>query len=130
MIQLTNVRVWLASAPVDMRRSFDSLAEHVRAFLGHDPLGGHLFVFRSRSGHSVKVLWWDRNGLVLYYKRLERGSFSFPSDPSARSICIDGTQLLRLLQGMPVVREMPQTTAALPPVAADESFQPAMAKII
>ncbi len=50
------VQVWVATAPVDMRKSFDGLAEVVRAFLGRDPLSGHLFVFRNRSGQRVKVL--------------------------------------------------------------------------
>jgi len=60
-----NIQVWVATAPVDMRKSFDGLAEVVRAFLGHDPLSGNLFVFRNRSAQRVKVLWWDRNGLAL-----------------------------------------------------------------
>ena len=81
MIRTGNVSVWLATAPVDMRRSFDGLAEHVRAFLGHDPLSGSMFVFRNRSAQRVKILWWDHSGggLAIYYKRLEKGTFQFPS---------------------------------------------------
>jgi transposase len=92
---------------VDMRRSFDGLAEHVRAFLGHDPLCGHMFVFRNRSGERLKILWWDRNGLVLYYKRLEKGTFRFPAiDPSIGQKCLtlDGNQLLHLLAGSQIVQ--------------------------
>jgi transposase len=73
------LRVWVATAPVDMRKSFDGLAEVVRAFLGQDPQSGHMFVFRNRSGQRVKVLWWDKNGLAIYYKRLEKGTFAFPA---------------------------------------------------
>ena len=72
---LEGVQVWVATTPVDMRKSFDSLAEVVRSFLGRDPLSGSLFVFRNKGGQLVKVLWWDRDGLAIYYKRLERGVF-------------------------------------------------------
>jgi transposase len=78
LIGARGVQVWLATAPVDMRRSFDGLAEHVRAFLGHDPLSGSMFVFHNRSSERVKILWWDQDGLAVYYKRLERGTFQFP----------------------------------------------------
>ena len=98
------VRIFLCTRPTDMRKSFDGLAEHVRAFLGHDPLCGHLFVFRNRSAERVKILWWDRNGLVLFYKRLERGTFQFPSSTD-KSMAIDSAQLLRLLEGMQIVGE-------------------------
>lgn len=96
---LAGVRVWLASTPVDLRKSFDGLAEVVRSFLKDDPLSGHLFVFRNRGGHLVKILWWDRDGLAIYYKRLERGEFPFPQS-SAVSVEISGEQLLRLLSGL------------------------------
>jgi len=98
------VRVWVATAPVDMRKSFDGLAEHVRAFLGHDPLGGSMFVFRNRSAQRVKILWWDKDGLAIYYKRLEKGTFQFPSAPGSRdqALTIDSTALMRLLSGLAI----------------------------
>jgi transposase len=95
------MQVWVATAPVDMRRSFDGLAEHVRAFLGDDPLSGSMFVFRNRSSERVKILWWDRDGLAIYYKRLERGTFRFPSGDE-KSIAIDRADLVRLLEGMEI----------------------------
>lgn len=100
-----NVQVWLATEPVDMRRSFDGLAEHVRAFLGHDPLSGSLFVFRSRSSQSVKILWWDKDGLAIYYKRLEEGTFQFPAagesgGSGGKAVAIDSAGLMRLLSGL------------------------------
>ena len=101
MIRTGNVSVWLATAPVDMRRSFDGLAEHVRAFLGHDPLSGSMFVFRNRSAQRVKILWWDHSGggLAIYYKRLEKGTFQFPSGQE-KALAIDSATLMRLLSGL------------------------------
>ncbi len=98
---LAHVQVWVATTPVDMRKSFDGLAEVVRRFLGRDPLSGDLFVFRNRGGHLVKVLWWDRDGLAIYYKRLERGAFRFPH-AGEPSIEIEPQALLRLLSGCDV----------------------------
>jgi transposase len=97
----SGVQVWLATGAVDMRRSFDRLAEHVRAILANDPLSGHLFVFRNRSGERVKILWWDQGGYAIYYKRLERGTFQFPAS-GEKSIAIDSRQLMKLLSGLPV----------------------------
>ncbi len=65
------VQIWVATTPVDMRQGFDRLSARVREHLGHNPLGGHLFVFRNRSAERVKILWWDGSGLVLYYNKLE-----------------------------------------------------------
>ena len=61
-------RIWLAAEATDMRCGFDRLAERVRVVIGQDPLGGHLFVFRSRRGDRLKILLWDRDGFVLWYK--------------------------------------------------------------
>jgi len=97
------VRIYVATTPVDMRKSFDGLVEVVRSFLGHDPLSGSMFVFRNRAGHMLKILWWDDGGLAIFYKRLERGTFRFPYS-GEKSLVIDRDQLLRLLQGLEVVR--------------------------
>jgi transposase len=94
----TGVRIWLADQPVDMRRSFDALAEHVRTILADDPMSGHLFVFRNRTSQRVKILWWDSDGYVLYYKRLEHGTFLFPA-AGGKSVAVSAEQLKRLLSG-------------------------------
>ena len=75
-------KVFVCSRPTDMRCGFDTLAEQVRRFLAEDPLSGHLFVFRSRKGDRVKVLYWDTDGYALWCKRLERGTVRLPTvDP-------------------------------------------------
>ena len=111
MIGAGNVQVWVATSPVDMRKSFDGLAEVVRAFLGHDPLSGSMFVFRNRSAERVKILWWDRDGLAIYYKRLEKGTFQFPAAGGKpglsgveRSLAISSADLVKLLSGYAIER--------------------------
>ena len=74
-----NVRVWLATGHTDMRKSFSSLGMIVQEMLKRDPHSGHLFVFRSRRGDLIKVIWHDGQGACLYTKRLERGRFLWPS---------------------------------------------------
>jgi transposase len=101
VIHSGNVSVWVATVPVDMRRSFDGLAEVVRTFLGQDPLSGSMFVFRNKNAQRAKVLWWDREGLCIYYKRIEKGTFRFPGS-DAKSVAISSAELLRLLAGMPL----------------------------
>jgi transposase len=63
------VRIWLGSQPVDLRRSFDGLAEQVRQHLQGDPLSGHVFVFRNKRADRVKLLYWDEDGYVIVYKK-------------------------------------------------------------
>ena len=71
-------RIWLAAEATDMRCGFDRLAQGVQAVIGEDPLSGHLFLFRSRGGDRLKILTWDRDGYVLWYKWLEAGLFKLP----------------------------------------------------
>jgi transposase len=78
----TAVRVFLCTRPTDMRKGFDGLQGMVREFLGQGPLSGHLFLFLNRRRDRIKLLWWDRDGLVIWYKRLEAGTFQ-QLDPSA-----------------------------------------------
>jgi len=93
------VRIWLATRPTDMRKSFDGLAEVVRQQLERDPLSGQLFVFRNKRGDRVKLLYWDEDGFVLVYKRLEAGTFRFPA-ADAGGVEIRAADLQMLLDGV------------------------------
>jgi transposase len=94
-------RIWLAVAPADMRCSFDRLAELAASITGQDPLCGHLFLFRSRGGDRIKILYWDRDGYALYYKRLEEGTFKLPRvEPAARCVELRPSELAMMLDGI------------------------------
>ena len=77
-------RVFLATEPTDMRKGFDGLFALVERVIQEDPFSGHLFVFRNHRRDRLKVLWWDRDGLAIFYKRLEKGCYEFPTDPTVR----------------------------------------------
>lgn len=95
------VNIFLCLAPTDMRKSFDSLAAVVRESLQLDPLSGHLFVFRSKRGDRLKLLYWEETGYALWYKRLEAGTFRFPAASEEQSsVAISATDLAMLLDGV------------------------------
>src|ERR1700743_2822046 len=93
------VRIWLAAGLTDMRRGFDGLAALVQQHLGQDPFSGHLFVFRGKRGHLLKILWWDGQGLVLYAKRLDRGRFVWPQAKDG-VVALTPAQLAMLAEGI------------------------------
>ena len=97
----SSVRVFLCLLPADMRWSFDSLASLVTRVLEADPLSGHLFVFRNRRGDRVKILYWDRDGYAIWYKRLEQGVFRFPPYDAA-GMEVSAADLALVLEGIDV----------------------------
>jgi transposase len=106
-------RIWLATEATDMRCGFDRLAERVRGVIGQDPLSGHYFVFRSRRGDRLKILVWDRDGFLLWYKRLESGVFKLPRVPEgARSMELRASELAMILDGIDVskLKRVPRYT--------------------
>ena len=92
------VRVYFCVEATDMRKSFDGLSGMVVNIIKQSPVSGHLFVFRNRRGNSVKLLYWDGDGFAIWYKRLEKGTFSVPK------IAEDGTinhrDLSMMLEGV------------------------------
>jgi transposase len=120
-------RVFLCTLPTDMRKSFDSLAGLVQQHLDQDPLAGDLFVFRSKRGDRVKLLYWDSDGLAIWYKRLEEGTFTLPPAGGQREqigqhgLVLRPAELAMLLDGVDLASvkrhkryQRPRLTAAAP----------------
>jgi transposase len=93
------VRVYLATKPADMRKSFDGLAALASGSLALDPLSGHLFVFVNKRRDRIKILYWDRDGMAVWAKRLERGTFRLPA-AGAESVEMTTAELAALLAGI------------------------------
>jgi transposase len=100
MFGLTSAtRIYLYRPYCDMRKSFDGLCGLIRRELGADPLSGSLFVFCNRRCNMVKILYWDRDGFALWFKRLEQGRFSLPASSTSDGH-IDRRDLSMLLEGV------------------------------
>lgn len=105
-------RYYLYRAATDMRKSFDGLCGLVTSSLGRDPLSGEVFVFINRRRTHIKLLVWDRSGFVLYYKRLEEGTFELPSLPEAGPL--SWQQLVFMLEGVSLASARYRKRYALP----------------
>jgi transposase len=96
-----SVKIYFATGLVDMRNGIDGLRALVEQVLRKDPNEGHLFVFVGKSRDKVKILFWDKNGYVLYFKRLERGRFQLPvADDRRTRVEMEATELAMLLDGI------------------------------
>ncbi len=99
-----STRIFVCTKPIDMRRSFDGLFGLVQSLIHEDPFSGHLFLFRSRRGDFIKILWWDLDGWAIFAKRLEVGTFRFPDvyfvDGKYQPIEMVRSELLLLLEGI------------------------------
>ena len=92
-------RILLAVEPVDGRKGIDSLAGVVRGVLKGDPMSGDLLVFKNCRGDKLKILAWMGDGFALYLRRLERGTFAFPS-AQAVTVSVTQTELAMILGGV------------------------------
>jgi transposase len=90
-----SARVCVCTTPTDMRKSFDGLCAVAQLLVKQDPFSGHLFVFLSRRRDRVKILYWDRSGFCLVYKRLEEGTFRMPERGE-----IGARELMMVLEGL------------------------------
>ena len=104
MIQVASTsRIFVFTEPTDMRKSFNGLSGIVAAHFDVDLLSGHLFLFFNRRCDCVKVLAWDRDGLAIWYKRLEAGTFELsPLRSEGTSMEIDHVKLSMLLSGIDI----------------------------
>lgn len=95
-----NTRIYLHVPATDLRKSFDGLTGLVRSAFETDPRDGSWFLFFNKRRDRVKILWWDRDGFALWYKRLERGTFETLPAHDATTLELDATQLTLLLSGI------------------------------
>ncbi len=107
-----DLRVYLYTKPCDMRRSFDVLSRMVEEHFGRSVRSGGVFVFFSRSRDRAKLLYWDRDGFALWYKRLEAGVFRVSSDSETEEVT--GVDLQLLLEGMELRRIKFRSTNTFP----------------
>ena len=96
-------RIFMAVKPIDMRRSFDGLSATIAEALGSNPLSGDLYLFRGRRADRIKAIAWDRTGLAIWYKRLEKGKYKWPTRECA-SIELTEQELALLLDGVDFTR--------------------------
>jgi transposase len=92
-------RIWLKAGITNMQKGIDGLSLLVQDVLQSDPFSGHMFVFRGKRSHMVKLLWYDGQGMCLYTKRLERGRFVWPQVEDGK-IQISNAQLSMLMEGI------------------------------
>lgn len=111
MILGGGVRAYVCAEPVDMRKSIDGLSQLVEPLFRTDPFGGQVFVFLGRRRNKVKLLWWDRHGFFLLYKRLERGRFPSASELARGALSM--AELMAFLEGIDLsrARRLPRVNA-------------------
>ena len=101
MTDLTDLRIFVSTTPINMNFSFDRLMGLAESVFQQEPLSGHLFLFLNRQRDRIKILYWDVDGFCIWYKRLEVGVFQLPkSSEGAPRIELDCRQLNRLLGGL------------------------------
>lgn len=93
-------QIYVSLSPIDMRKSIDSLSALVVEDFKNDPQSGHLFIFFNRCRDKVKIVYWDKNGFVLHYKRMEKHRFVVPKLIDKMHLIISETQLNGLLAGL------------------------------
>jgi len=108
-------KVYLCTMPTDMRRGFDGLMRMAEEHLQQNVLAGGLFVFVNRGRDRVKLLYWDQDGLAVWYKRLERGTFALPQiDEETVSVILSATELAMLLGGVDLKRARKRNRYQIP----------------
>ncbi|WP_281886239.1 IS66 family insertion sequence element accessory protein TnpB [Paenibacillus sp. YYML68] len=101
----SSIPVYLASGSTDLRKSIDGLAALVQEVYALNPFSSSLFVFCNRQRDKLKILYWDVNGFWLFYRRLERGTFQWPTDDSHATIALTRRELNWLLDGLSIEQQ-------------------------
>ncbi|MCD4802555.1 MAG: IS66 family insertion sequence element accessory protein TnpB [Anaerolineales bacterium] len=97
----SSVKIFIYTQPTDMRCGFNKLSMFAESVMCEDPFSGHLFVFFNKFGDKCKILFWDRTGFCIWYKRLEEGTFEKLRTPPGRmSIEVDVSKLAWILEGI------------------------------
>jgi len=111
-----NGEIWFYPQPIDFRKQLDGLVMLVADHLKLNPTSGQLFLFRNRQANKIKLLWWDKNGFWLCYKRLEQGKLIFPA-PNDSAMRLTADQFSWLLSGLDISKQ-----THLPAVAATNFY--------
>jgi transposase len=106
----SDLSVYLYADVVDRRKSIDGLSALVEQELEQNPMNGTLFVFCNRARDKIKMLYWERNGFVLWYKRLEKQRFKWLRDAQSGSLSMTGYQLNLLLDGLDILNNKPRVS--------------------
>ena len=94
------IQIFIATEPVDLRKGFEGLSAIVRDVMKQDPLSGHFFCFLNRRRDRAKIIFFDRSGYCIFFKRLEKSTFKLPVQPDARVIEMEAPELMLLLEGI------------------------------
>ena len=116
MLLSLNTAVWFYPSPIDFRKQLDGLILLIVDCMELNPTSGHVFVFRNRGASKIKIVWWDKNGFWLLYKRLEKGKFKFPA-VSDKTLELTTEQMSWLLTGLDFTKHTP-----LPSVTATHFY--------
>ena len=104
-----SIRVYVSAEPIDFRRGLNGLLSLIEATFGHTPQAEYLFLFRDRHRKKIKAVFWDKNGFILFYKRLEDGHFQFPKNRRGK-MELNRLQLECLLSGMDFMPRTPDSS--------------------
>jgi transposase len=99
MLGINHALIWFYQKPVDFRKGINGLVLLIAGDLGKNPGSGELYIFRSKTADKVKIIFWDRNGFWLMYRKLEKGRFKFPKRQD-KALEISKEQMQWLLTGL------------------------------
>ncbi len=102
--------IYLCVAPVDFRQSINSLSMLVETGLGLDPFAATLYVFINKNRDKIKILYWEKNGFCLWYKRLEKQRFQWPKNTDSATVILNGEEINWLLYGFDLSTNKPHKT--------------------